>query len=134
MKYFWNGFEKRANSFEDSVVEANLESSKPHHDVNKVRAAERELVRNQKDKIKHDTGTGAMVGTGLGVLTGLAKEKSLLGGAIGGLIGATSGAATGYGVGAIRGSRGSDAAKIRKKHFGTDDLDVIKKRYFTKEK
>lgn len=121
---FYDEIEKQAKSFQDTVVDANLRSEGRAGRNRTVRRAERELVKNQTKKIKTYTPAGAAIGAGVGALLG--KRSRGLGAAIGGLAGTLGGFTTG----AVAGSRGSDAAKIRKKHFGTSDLGKIRAKYF----
>jgi hypothetical protein len=133
-KSFVKGFEKIAKSKDltDHMVDANLGGSRllgnkaKKEKLKKLRRAERALVKNQGEKIKNDS----LVGAGLGAVAGLAKFKKS---PLAALIGAGAGGFGGAAVGTVRGSRGSDAAKIRKKHLGTSDLKKIRKEYFNRK-
>ena len=127
-KHFWTGFEKQSRSLEDIVTEANLSTAEHRPGMKALGArAERELVRNQLGKIKHDIPIGTVLGALAGGAMGSRSSKShaLMGALLGGGVGAWGGAMSG----SIRGARGSDAAAIRKKHFGTSDFDEIKRKF-----
>lgn len=97
-------------------VNVNHENVREGDFKNTLSRAERKLVKNQLSKFRFDMPIGAAIGAIAGVPLGPAGIAG--GAALGGLGGTISGL--------VRGSRGSDAADIRNKEFGTNDFDKIK--------
>ena len=85
------------------------------------RNAEVALAKNQKKEMKLHSIIGAGIGGGAG--TALGKANRIIGGAIGAGLGLFGGAVSG----AVKGSKGSKADEIRKKYFGTSNLEAIRK-------
>lgn len=137
MSTLWDGLVKISSQNDadeslDNLVNASLESSKikkNNKNYNLIRNAERALFKNQLEKMHNDARIGGGIGGGLGFLIGVHRGGAtpILTTPLGMILGAT----LGTGVGANRGAYGSDASALRKKYFGTDDIEKIRKKYFS---
>jgi outer membrane lipoprotein SlyB len=99
-----------------------LMENKTRDEIRKTfRNAERALVKSQRGEIKTHSIIGAGLGGGAGAV--IAKGKPIKGALVGTGLGFFAGAVSG----AMKGSRGRKTDEIRKKYFGTDDLNKIRK-------
>ncbi len=88
----------------------------------KFNDANKELSQNLTKKITNHISIGGGVGAALGTL--FTRKRPVLGA----IAGAGIGLYGGFMSGAVAGGRGKKSREIRKKYFGTDDLNKIRKR------